>query len=331
MLIETLSTFPHMYDSVMGESMMKRAQEKGILEFRAHDLRDWTHDRHRTTDDDPYGGGAGLVMKCDPIFEAVEAILGKEFVEAKLASAMGEPGGISGGAHQASSAANAISPVGCRAERGLSERLSTTRKPAPGGLASSSTMVEFGGDAGCPDRASSAAPQIVFLAPQGRPFDDAYADKLAAADHLLFICGHYEGIDERVYALADHVISLGDYVLTSGELASMVVIDAAVRKLPGVLGAADGPVDESFTSGLLEYPQYTRPADFRGMRVPEVLTSGNHAAIARWRREQSLARTAAARPDLIAAAEAAGRFAPADQKFLKLLEPAPTGAAEGVS
>ena len=293
MLIETLSTFPHMYDSVMGESMMKRAQEKGILEFRAHDLRDWTHDRHRTTDDDPYGGGAGLVMKCDPIFEAVEAILGKEFVEAKLASAMGEPG--------------------------------------PGGLASSSTMVEFGGDAGCPDRASSAAPQIVFLAPQGRPFDDAYADKLAAADHLLFICGHYEGIDERVYALADHVISLGDYVLTSGELASMVVIDAAVRKLPGVLGAADGPVDESFTSGLLEYPQYTRPADFRGMRVPEVLTSGNHAAIARWRREQSLARTAAARPDLIAAAEAAGRLAPADQKFLKLLEPAPTGAAEGVS
>ena len=326
MLIETLSTFPHMYDSVMGESMMKRAQEKGILEFRAHDLRDWTHDRHRTTDDDPYGGGAGLVMKCEPIFEAVEAILGKEFVEAKLASAMGESG--------------------------------------PEGLASSSTTVEFGGDAGCPDRASSAAnetaqwavsqsedclsesgypaappqgesqqhrPQIVFLAPQGRPFDDAYADKLAAADHLLFICGHYEGIDERVYALADHVISLGDYVLTSGELASMVVIDAAVRKLPGVLGAADGPVDESFTSGLLEYPQYTRPADFRGMRVPEVLTSGNHAAIARWRREQSLARTAAARPDLIAAAEAAGRLAPADQKFLKLLEPAPTGAAEGVS
>ena len=227
-----------------------------------------------------------------------------------------------------------------------------------------STMVEPGGDAGCLDRASSAAnetaqwavsqsedclsesgypaappqgesqqhrPQIVFLAPQGRPFDDAYADKLAAADHLLFICGHYEGIDERVYTLADHVISLGDYVLTSGELASMVVIDAAVRKLPGVLGAAEGPVDESFTSGLLEYPQYTRPADFRGMRVPEVLTSGNHAAIARWRREQSLARTAAARPDLIAAAEAAGRLTPADQKFLKLLEPAPTGAAEGVS
>ena len=331
MLIETLSTFPHMYDSVMGESMMKRAQEKGILEFRAHDLRDWTHDRHRTTDDDPYGGGAGLVMKCAPIFEAVEAILGKDFVEAKLAAIAGECGGISGGAHQASSAANAISPVGCRAERGLSERLSTTRKPAPRGLASEDCLSESGYPAAPPQADSQQAPQIVFLAPQGRPFDDAYADKLAAADHLLFICGHYEGIDERVYALADHVISLGDYVLTSGELASMVVIDAAVRKLPGVLGAAEGPVDESFTSGLLEYPQYTRPADFRGMAVPEVLTSGNHAAIARWRREQSLARTAAARPDLIAAAEAAGRLTPADQKFLKLLEPAPTGAAEGVS
>ena len=315
MLIETLSTFPHMYDSVMGESMMKRAQEKGILEFRAHDLRDWTHDRHRTTDDDPYGGGAGLVMKCEPIFEAVEAILGKELVEAKLASAMGEPGGISGGAHQASSAANETAQWAVSQSE---DCLSESGYPA----------VPPQGES---QQRSSAAPQIVFLAPQGRPFDDAYADKLAAADHLLFICGHYEGIDERVYALADHVISLGDYVLTSGELASLVVIDAAVRKLPGVLGAADGPVDESFTSGLLEYPQYTRPADFRGMRVPEVLTSGNHAAIARWRREQSLARTAAARPDLIAAAEAADLLTPADQKFLKLLEPAPTGAAEGVS
>ncbi|WP_302963217.1 tRNA (guanosine(37)-N1)-methyltransferase TrmD [uncultured Adlercreutzia sp.] len=253
MLIETLSTFPHMYDSVMGESMMKRAQEKGILDFRAHDLRDWTHDRHRTTDDDPYGGGAGLVMKCEPIFEAVEAIAGEE------------------------------------------------------------------------------SPQIVFLAPQGRTFDDAYATELAAADRLLFICGHYEGIDERVYSLADHVISLGDYVLTSGELASMVVIDAVVRKLPGVLGAAEGPIDESFTSGLLEYPQYTRPANFRGMEVPAVLLSGNHAAVARWRREQSLARTADGRPDLLAAFEASGRLTPADQKFLLSREPGAASAGEGVS
>ena len=312
MLIETLSTFPHMYDSVMGESMMKRAQEKGILEFRAHDLRDWTHDRHRTTDDDPYGGGAGLVMKCDPIFEAVEAILGKDVVEAKLAAAKGEPGGDTGCPDRASSAAN---------------------ETAQWAVSQSEDCLSESGYPAAPPQGESQQhrPQIVFLAPQGRPFDDAYADKLAAADHLLFICGHYEGIDERVYVLADHVISLGDYVLTSGELASMVIIDAAVRKLPGVLGAAEGPVDESFTSGLLEYPQYTRPADFLGMAVPEVLTSGNHAAIARWRREQSLARTAAARPDLIAAAEAAGRLTPADLKFLKLLEPASTGAAEGVS
>ena len=172
----------------------------------------------------------------------------------------------------------------------------------------------------------------IYLSPCGRTFTQSVARELKDKyDHLILVCGHYEGIDERVYTLADHVISLGDYVLTSGELASMVIIDAAVRKLPGVLGAAEGPVDESFTSGLLEYPQYTRPADFRGMAVPEVLTSGNHAAIARWRREQSLARTAAARPDLIAAAEAAGRLTPADQKFLKLLEPASTGAVEGVS
>ena len=280
MLIETLSTFPHMYDSVMGESMMKRAQEKGLLEFRAHDLRHWTHDRHRTTDDDPYGGGAGLVMKCEPIFEAVEEILGKEIVEVKLASTVEECRGISGGAHQASSAANAISPVGCRAERGLSERLS---------------------------------------APQGRTFDDAYASELAAEGHLLFICGHYEGIDERVYTLADSVISLGDYVLTSGELASMVVIDAVVRKIPGVLGAQAGPIDESFTSGLLEYPQYTRPASFRGMEVPSVLLSGNHAAVARWRREQSLARTAGARPDLLERFATAGALTEADRAFLDSL------------
>ncbi len=145
------------------------------------------------------------------------------------------------------------------------------------------------------------------------------------------MCGHYEGIDERVYSLADHIISLGDYVLTSGELASMVVIDAVVRKIPGVLGAADGPIDESFTSGLLEYPQYTRPANFRGMEVPAVLLSGNHAAVARWRREQSLARTAEARPDLLAAFEKSGRLTAADQKFLLSCKPGRRGESEAVS
>ena len=296
MLIETLSTFPHMYDSVMGESMMKRAQEKGLLEFRAHDLRDWTHDRHRTTDDDPYGGGAGLVMKCEPIFEAVEEILGKEIVEAKLASAEVEPGEDTGCPDRASSAAT--------------ETVQWTVSPSEDCPSESGYPVVSPPD---------TAPKIVFLAPQGRTFDDGYATELAAEDHLLFICGHYEGIDERVYTLADHVISLGDYVLTSGELASMVVIDAVVRKLPGVLGAAEGPIDESFTSGLLEYPQYTRPANFRGMEVPPVLLSGNHAAVARWRREQSLARTAESRPDLLAAFEAAGHLTKADRAFLDSL------------
>jgi len=149
-------------------------------------------------------------------------------------------------------------------------------------------------------------------------FDDIKAlpvSELAAEESLLFVCGHYEGIDERAYALADEVISLGDYVLTSGELASMVVIDAVVRKIPGVLGAADGPIDESFTSGLLEYPQYTRPANFRGMEVPAVLLSGNHAAVARWRREQSLVRTAALRHDLLEGVP----LTPDDRKFLENL------------
>ena len=239
MIIETLSTFPDMYASVMGASMMRRAQEKGILQFVAHDLRDWTHDRHRTTDDDPYGGGHGLVMKCEPIFEAYDSL--------------------------------------------------------------------------CKEGVAAPRPHTVFLAPHGEPFDDAIACELAHEERLLFVCGHYEGIDERAYALADRTLSLGDYVLTSGELASMVVIDAVVRKLPGVLGAAEGAADESFADGLLEYPQYTRPASFRGMDVPAVLLSGDHGAVARWRREAALERTARLRPDLL---EKAG-LSPADREFLK--------------
>lgn len=223
MRIETLSTFPGMYDSVMNASIMRIAQEKGILDFEAHDLRDWTHDRHRTTDDDPYGGGQGLVMKCEPIFEAFD-----DLVE---------------------------SPYG--------------------------------------------PPYTIFLSPCGEVFDEAIVRDLAEKDRLLFICGHYEGIDERAYALADRTISLGDFVLTSGELASMVVIDAVVRKLDGVLGDEGSAVDESFYDGLLEYPCYTRPSSYRGMDVPEVLLSGNHAAIDAWRRRQSVERTRALRPDLL--------------------------------
>lgn len=226
MLVETLSTFPHMFDSVMGSSIMQRAQTKGYLEFKAYDLRDWTHDRHKTTDDDPYGGGQGLVMKCEPIFEAYDEIV-----------------------------------------------------------------------------ANGPAPCTIFLSPTGEPFSDGIATELSREERLLFICGHYEGIDERAYALATRTLSIGDYVLTSGELASMVVIDAVVRKIPGVLGDDMGAIDESFNGNLLEYPQYTRPASFRGMDVPETLLSGNHALIAKWRREQSLERTARLRPDLLEGAE----------------------------
>ncbi len=246
MIVETLSTFPHMYDSVMGASMMKIAREKGLLDFTAYDLRDWTHDRHRTTDDDPYGGGAGLVMKCEPIFEAYQAITGIDV--------------------------------------GLSAPETGNEQPKTGPA---------------PQHADGPKPLTIFLSPCGRRFDDALACELAREERLLFVCGHYEGIDERAYQLADLQISLGDYVLTSGELASMVVIDAIVRKIDGVLGAEGGALDESFADGLLEYPQYTRPAEFLGQKVPDVLLSGDHGAVDRWRREQSLARTAALRPDLL--------------------------------
>lgn len=288
MIIETLSTFPDMYESVMGASMMRIAQEKGILDFKAHDLRDWTHDRHRTTDDEPYGGGDGLVMKCAPIFEAYESLCDatdSDSIAAPAESAQGE--GAAASAEQASCEGSDSDA----AEQALSDA-----SPAPA------------------DREASK-PYTIFLAPQGRRFDDVCACELAKQDRLLFICGHYEGIDERAYTLADEVISLGDYVLTSGELASMVVIDAVVRKLPGVLGAETGALGESFADGLLEYPQYTRPATFNGMEVPAVLLSGNHGAVDRWRREQSLERTYRLRPDLLEGME----LPDADRAFLQSL------------
>ena len=247
MIVETLSTFPHMFDSVMGASMMKIAQDKGLLDFTAYDLRDWTHDRHRTTDDDPYGGGLGLVMKCEPIYEAYQAITGVN--------------------------------VGYEAPQPTGNEQPTTG-PAP-------------------RHADGLKPKTVFLTPCGRPFDDAFARELSEHERLLFVCGHYEGIDERAYELADYQVSLGDYVLTSGELAAMVVIDAVVRKIDGVLGAQGGADEESFADGLLEFPQYTRPAVFMGREVPPVLLSGDHAAVDRWRHEQSLERTARLRPDLL--------------------------------
>lgn len=288
MIIETLSTFPDMYESVMGASMMRIAQEKGILDFKAHDLRDWTHDRHRTTDDEPYGGGDGLVMKCAPIFEAYESLC----------------------------AATGKGSIAAPAEPAQREGAAASAEQAPCEGSDSDAAEQALSDASAaPADWEASKPYTIFLAPHGRRFDDACACELANQDRLLFICGHYEGIDERAYALADEVISLGDYVLTSGELASMVVIDAVVRKLPGVLGAKTGALGESFADGLLEYPQYTRPANFNGMEVPAVLLSGNHGAVDRWRREQSLERTYRLRPDLLEGME----LPDADRAFLQSL------------
>ncbi|HPR67827.1 MAG TPA: tRNA (guanosine(37)-N1)-methyltransferase TrmD [Kiritimatiellia bacterium] len=218
--IDILTIFPRMLDGILGESMLKRAQAAGLVEFRCINLRDYATGAHLTTDDRPYGGGPGMVMKPEPVFKAVDDLRG-------------------------------------------------------------------------PDT------RVLLMTPQGVPFRQSVARELATASHLLILCGHYEGVDERIReALVDMEISIGDYVLTNGVLPAAVVADAVVRLLPGALGGEGAADDESFTDGRLEYPQYTRPPVYRGMAVPDILVSGNHAEIAKWRLEQSLARTRARRPDL---------------------------------
>ena len=226
MRFETLSVFPEVFAPYLDASIMDRAQRAGILDFAAHDLRDWTHDRHRTVDDAPFGGGQGMLMKPAPIFEAVEAL-----------------------------------------------------------------------------SAEGPRPHVVFFSPCGRRYDQSCAEALSHEERVLLVCGRYEGMDERAYELADDVFSLGDYVLTGGELAAMVVIDSVVRLLPGALGDAMSAKDESFSDGLLEYAQYTRPASYRGMDVPEVLLGGDHAKVDAWRRRSAVERTARWRPDLIEGAD----------------------------
>lgn len=221
MKIDVLTLFPGMFAGPLDESIIARARRNGLLQLGIHNLRDYTHDRHKTVDDRPFGGGPGMLLKPEPIFEAVE----------KLAS------------------------------------LRT---------------------------------RVILLSPAGRPFNQAIARQLAVVDELLIITGHYEGFDERIRErLAHDELSIGDYVLTNGALPAMVIIDALTRLLPGALGDDESAHEESFSHGLLEYPQYTRPADFQGMRVPEVLLSGNHAEIAKWRAEQARMRTEARRPDLL--------------------------------
>ncbi|HVM49570.1 MAG TPA: tRNA (guanosine(37)-N1)-methyltransferase TrmD [Candidatus Acidoferrum sp.] len=221
MKIDVLTLFPAMFAGPLDESIIKRARDEGRLDLAIHNLRDYAHDRHKTVDDRPFGGGPGMLLKPEPIFEAVEA------------------------------------------------------------LAREKT-------------------QVILLSPAGRPFTQAIAGKLAALEHLLLVSGHYEGFDERAReCLADDELSIGDYVLTNGALPVMVIVDAVTRLLPGVLGDEESARQDSFSNGLLEYPQYTRPAEFRGMKVPDVLLSGNHAQIAQWRAEQSRQRTKERRPDLL--------------------------------
>ncbi len=229
MRIDAISIFPDFFQA-LDLSLLGKARDKSLIEFHAHDLRDFTHDKHRTVDDSPYGGGAGMLMKPEPWGEALDSILGAE------------------GFHD-------------------------------------DTV-------------------IIFTSPAGEVFKQATAHELADVKRIVFACGRYEGIDQRVVDYAKtranvRLISIGDYVLNGGEVAAIVMVEAIARLIPGVIGNAESLIEESHTDGLLEYPSYTKPASWRGMDVPEVLTSGNHAAIAAWRKDQQIERTRAVRPDLL--------------------------------
>jgi len=245
MRIDVITIFPEMIEAVLGFSILKRAREAGLVEIHVHNLRDYAPGVHRSTDETPYGGGAGMVMRPGPLFDAVESL------------------------------------------------------------------------------PSSQDTRRVLLTPQGQTFDQAKAQELSRCSHLVLLCGHYEGFDERVRQhLATDEISVGDYVLTGGELPALLVIDAVTRLQNGALGSAESAEDDTFSEGLLEYPHYTRPPEYRGWRVPDVLLSGHHAEIAKWRRKEQFRRTQARRPDLWA------QYVPSksDQKLLKQLGEQETNA-----
>jgi tRNA (guanine37-N1)-methyltransferase len=223
MEFDVFTLLPDVFSPYLESSILQRARQRGLIEVRVHNIRDWATDKHHVTDEEPYGGGGGMVMKVEPVFAAIESV--------------------------------------------------------------------FGPAAGCP---------VILLTPQGRVFNQKIALELAQYPCIALLCGRYEGVDERIREhLVTDGISIGDYVLTGGELPALILIDAVSRLLPGVLGDPDGPFDDSHATGLLEYPHYTRPPEFRGWRVPEILLSGDHARIARWRREQSLLRTLKRRPDML--------------------------------
>ena len=242
MRIDLLTLFPEFFGSPLSQSMLQRAQTLGAVEFRVVNLRDYTADRHQVTDDRPFGGGPGMVMKIEPLVAAIRAA-----------------------------------------------------------------------------RREDPEVKVILMSPQGPVFTQDQARELAGRSHLMLICGHYEGVDDRINYYIDGMLSIGDYILTGGEIPALTVLDAVTRLLPGVLGGVGAVLDESFQTGLLEYPHYTRPRDFEGHLVPQVLLEGNHRVIEEWRRQQSLRRTFKRRPDLLAKAG----LKPADRKFIETLAATP--------
>lgn len=255
MQFEVFTLLPEVFPSYLDTSILKRARERGLIHVNVHNIRDYTHDKHHTTDDQPYGGGGGMVMKPEPVFEAIETVLG-------------------------------LNPP------------QTSPEPVASPLGKSNIP-------------------IILLTPQGRVFNQSIAKELSQHKKIALLCGRYEGIDERIREnLVTDQISIGDYVLTGGELPALILIDAVARLLPDVLGDPTGAEDDSHAMGLLEYPHYTRPPEFRGNKVPDVLLTGDHKKIDKWRREQALLRTYQKRPDMLEKAE----LTKEDQKFLEKLK-----------
>jgi tRNA (guanine37-N1)-methyltransferase len=246
MQFEVFTLLPEVFPPYLESSILQRARQRKLLDVRVHNIRDYTHDRHHTTDDTPYGGGGGMVMKPEPVFEAIETVLG---------------------------------PVAARTQ--------------------------------------PVAVPVILMTPQGRVFSQRVAEELSRYERIALLCGRYEGVDERIRAhLVTDEISIGDYVLTGGELPALILIDAVARLIPDVLGDPTGAADDSHAMGLLEYPHYTRPPEFRGGKVPEVLISGDHAKIEKWRREQALLRTFQKRPDMLEKAE----LSDVEKKFVENLK-----------
>ncbi len=292
MRFDIFTIFPGLFESPLKESMIKRAIEAGLLEVYLHDIRAYTSDKHHTTDDYPYGGGGGMVMKPEPVFAAVEAVLEIRDQDSEIRDQRLEitHGPANSGRDSTGVPRSQRLPMVPRTAGEIRDQRSEIQDAAVSGTANLQSPI-------------SNIP-VILLTPQGRVFNQRIAMELAQHDRVGLICGRYEGFDERIREyLATDEISIGDYVLTGGELAALVILDAVIRLKPGVLGDPTGALDDSHASGLLEYPHYTRPPEFRGWRVPEVLLSGNHAEIERWRREQALRGTWERRPDLLARVE----------------------------